>query len=105
MASQGTMSTVNPAEQRRQQAQKRQALQQLLKPMQKQLEQTETEMTALQTEQADLHQKLNDNLVSAQDMAGLGKRLREIEDRLSSCEEKWLELSEQIEAATLASGI
>lgn len=105
VASQGTVSAVNPAEQRRQQAQKRQALQQLLKPMQKQLEQTETEMTALQTEQADLHQKLNDNLVSAQDMAGLGKRLREIEDRLSSCEEKWLELSEQIEAATLASGI
>jgi hypothetical protein len=33
-------------------------------------------------------------------MAALGKRLKEIEEALAQFEESWLDLSEQIEAAT-----
>ena len=93
-------SNVNPAEQRRLQAQKRQALQQTLKPLQKQLQQTEAQMETLQAEQSQLHQQLSDNRVAANEMAALGKRLKEIEEALAQLEESWLDLSEQIEAAT-----
>lgn len=95
-----TSSNVNPAEQRRLQAQKRQALQQTLKPLQKELQQTEAQMETLQAEQSQLHQQLSDNRVAANEMAALGKRLKEIEEALAQFEESWLDLSEQIEAAT-----
>ncbi|MDD2728057.1 ABC-F family ATP-binding cassette domain-containing protein [Malikia sp.] len=88
---------VNPAEQRRLEAQRRQQLAQKLKPHKKALADLDQRMASLQAEGAALQQKLLSALPPTE-LAQIGKRLKGIEDETAAAELRWLELSEQIEA-------
>ena len=89
--------TSNPAEQRRQEAQRRQQLAGKLKPYKKELAALDQRMAALQNEGAALEQKLMNALPPAE-LAEAGRRLKAIAEETAAAEERWLELSEQIEA-------
>ena len=89
---------VPPAEQKRQDAQRRQQLANQLKPLRKELEQVDKRMAALNAEKADLENRLSQGLAPAE-IAESGKRLKAVGDELDELEMRWLELSEAIEGA------
>ena len=89
---------VPPAEQKRQDAQRRQQLANQLKPLRKELEQVDKRMAALNAEKADLENRLTQALAPAE-IAESGKRLKAVSDELDELEMRWLELSEAIEGA------
>ena len=95
--SQPAMPAVNPAEQRRLEAQRRQQLAGKLKPFKKELAELDQKMAALQAEGAALEEKLMVALPPAE-LAEAGRRLKAIAEESAAAEERWLELSEQIEA-------
>lgn len=92
----GDPSRVHPGEQRKLEAQRRQQLADQLKPHKKQRDQLEKQLEALQTEQAELHARLQGNLSPAQ-LAETGKRLKAVDDALADTEEAWLEVAALIE--------
>ena len=93
-----TSAPVNQREQRKAEAAKRQALADQLKPAKKELAQIEKQMTALQTEQTQLHERLMQALPPVE-IAEAGKRLSQVDKDLATAEERWLELTDQIETA------
>jgi ATP-binding cassette subfamily F protein 3 len=68
-----------------------------VRPLKKQLQQVEVEMGIQQTEQTRLHDLLSRTLAPAE-LAQAGRELKDVEQALSQLEERWLELSEQIES-------
>ena len=56
-------------------------------------------MATLNTEGAALEKRLSAPL-PPQEIAELGQRLKTLNKELAQCEEQWLELSSQVEAAT-----
>jgi ATP-binding cassette subfamily F protein 3 len=68
-----------------------------VRPLKKQLQQVEVEMGIQQTEQTRLHDLLSRALAPAE-LAQAGRELKDVEQALSQLEERWLELSEQIES-------
>ncbi len=64
------------------------------------LEKLETRMATLNTEGAALEKRLTAPL-PPQEIAELGQRLKTLNKDLAQCEEQWLELSSQVEAATV----
>ena len=94
---------VNPQEQRKLQAQQRQQLATRLKPLKKEREQAEQRMAALEAEKSQLEQRLAAGLPPAE-IAEAGRRLKTVGDELSLLEERWLELSGDIEAAEASGG-
>nr|WP_205964829.1 ATP-binding cassette domain-containing protein [Ramlibacter agri] len=94
---------VNPQEQRKLLAQQRQALQARLKPLKKELQQAELRMATLEPEKVALEARLATPLPPAE-IADAGRRLKAIGDELETLEERWLELSGEIEAAEAAGG-
>jgi ATP-binding cassette, subfamily F, member 3 len=90
-------SGLNPAEQRRQEAQRRQQLSQRLKPHRQALANIDQRMAQIQAEQAALEQALSQGLPPA-DLAEAGRRLKAIAEETGALEERWLEVSETIEA-------
>ncbi len=93
----------NPQEQRKLQAQQRQQLAARLKPLKKEREKAEQRMAALEAEKAQLEESLSAGL-PAPEIAETGRRLKAVGDELAALEERWLELSGDIEAAELAAG-
>ncbi|RYF19268.1 MAG: ATP-binding cassette domain-containing protein [Comamonadaceae bacterium] len=93
---------VQPQEQRKQQALERQQLATRLKPLKKEREQAECSIAALEAEKSQLEGRLATALPPAE-IADTGRRLKAISDELSGLEERWLELSGEIEAAEAAS--
>ncbi len=89
---------LNPQEQRKLQAQQRQQLSTRLKPLKKELEQAEKRMAALEGEKAQLETRLAAPLPPAE-IADAGRRLKAVGDELAALEERWLEVSGEIEAA------
>jgi ATP-binding cassette, subfamily F, member 3 len=87
----------DPREQRKQEAQARQQLAQTLRPFKRELEQVEQRMAALNTERHQLEQRMAQPMTPA-DIAEAGRSLKTCTDTIASLEERWLELSEQIEA-------
>ena len=73
----------------------------LLRPLKKELQQIEAEISAQQSEQTQLHEQLAASADPAV-LAQAGKRLKAVEQALQDLEERWLQLSEQIEQATAA---
>ena len=63
------------------------------------LEKLEARMATLNTEGAALENRLSAPL-PPQEIAELGQRLKTLNKELAQCEEQWLELSSQVEAAT-----
>ncbi len=80
-------------------AQRRQQQSDATKPLRKELEKIDLKIQALTAEQGNL-QVLLTTSTGAVEIARTGKRLKAIEDDLEQLEERWLELTEQIETAT-----
>jgi len=70
-----------------------------VKPLKKELDKVDQQMKALTAERQPLEAKLAATTVAA-DMAQAGKRLKAIDAELQQFEERWLELTDQIETAT-----
>jgi ATP-binding cassette subfamily F protein 3 len=95
-----TAALVQPvpvAEPRKQDAQQRQQVSARLKPLRKELEQADHRMQQLSKDKAALESRLATRLAPAA-MAEGGKQLKAINDELASLEERWLQLSGDIES-------
>jgi ATP-binding cassette, subfamily F, member 3 len=88
---------VQTSEQRKLESAKRQEINARTKPLKKQIDQAEKSMSQLQTEKTQLESKLLEP-VSPQEIADIGKKLKVINDELTSLEEKWLGWTSEIEA-------
>jgi ATP-binding cassette subfamily F protein 3 len=91
----------DPQEQRKAQAQQRQQLSSRLKPLKQEREQAERRMAQLQGEKALLEGRLS-SVLPPPEIAEFGRRLKAVGDELDALEERWLELSGDIEAAEAA---
>ena len=91
-------------EARRLAAQARQQLAEKTKPLKKELEQVDKKMAALSAEKTQLEEKLSTQIPPAE-IAEAGKRLKAAGDELDTLEERWLELSEEIEQLTQQAGL
>lgn len=94
----GPSQPARGAEQRRQEAQRRQHMTEKLRPLRKALEQTEKLMEQLQQEKSRLEAELSGPLAPGS-IAEAGRRLKTVLEDLASAENRWLELSEAIEAS------
>lgn len=92
-----------PQEQRRAQAHQRQQLASRLKPLRKEREKAEQRMATLETERTALEARMAAAMPPAE-IAEAGRRLKAVGDELGQLEERWLELSGEIEAAESADG-
>ena len=87
---------VQTSEQRKLESAKRQEINARIKPLKKQIDQVEKSMTQLQSEKTVLEAKLLEP-ISPSDIADIGKKLKVINDELTSLEEKWLRWTSEIE--------
>jgi ATP-binding cassette, subfamily F, member 3 len=94
-------SGLSNAEQRKIDAQKRQQLATQTRPLKKELEQNEQRMASIEAEKTSLEALLT-TPISPADMADAGRRLKALADEVSALEERWLELSAQLEEAAAA---
>lgn len=67
-----------------------------VKPLRKELDKVDRQIEALNKEKTDLQEILSITTQS-DELAKAGKRLKSIDDELNSLEEKWLQISEEIE--------
>jgi ATP-binding cassette subfamily F protein 3 len=67
-----------------------------VRPLKKQLQQVEAELGIRQAEQTRLHDLVSRSLAPAE-LAQAGRQLKDVEQALAQLEERWLDLSEQIE--------
>jgi len=95
----GTVDSRKPAD-KKEEAQKRQQQSDSVKPLRKEIEKIDHLMQALTAEQTSL-QSLLATISASAEMAQTGKRLKAIEGELVTLEERWLELTEQIEMAAV----
>ncbi len=70
-----------------------------LKPLKKELDIVDAQMKTLSTERQTLQDRLAATIAPAE-MAQAGKRLKALDAELQTLEERWLELTDQIETAT-----
>jgi ATP-binding cassette subfamily F protein 3 len=70
-----------------------------LKPLKKELDKVDAQMKTLSTERQTLEAQLAATIAPAE-MAKAGKRLKAVDAELQTLEERWLELTDQIETAT-----
>lgn len=87
-------------EQRKQDAALRQQQLELLRPLKRELEQVDKQLTTLGTEGAALHERLTQAALTPADIADCGRRLKAIADETAALEERWLELTGDIEVAS-----
>ena len=91
-----TANSINPAEQRRQQARLRAQLAEKTKPLKRQLAAADARMAAIATRRTELETQLATPQPPAA-IADAGRELKALENELTALEEQWLELSTQIE--------
>ena len=70
------------------------------RPLRKELEKIDAKMQALNSEKSSLQTLLTSTKVPAE-IAQTGKRLKAIDTELGTLEERWLELTEQIESVAV----
>jgi len=87
----------NGKNQRKQDAQERQLRGERAKPLKRELAQVDQELAAAGSEKALLEKRLAEPLAPA-DIAEAGKRLKALNDQIDQLEERWLSLSDQLEA-------
>ncbi|MFI5445794.1 ABC-F family ATP-binding cassette domain-containing protein [Polaromonas sp. UC242_47] len=95
----GTFDAKKSATSKKDDAQRRQQQSESTKPLRKELEKIDTRMLSLTTERDNLQASLA-AITAPAEMAQTGKRLKAIENEIGTLEERWLELTEQIETAT-----
>ncbi|WP_280192568.1 ATP-binding cassette domain-containing protein [Delftia sp. PS-11] len=93
----------DPREQRRLAALARQQLAEKTRPFKKELEQIDKRLPQLQAERAGLEERLSQPIAAAE-IAEAGKRLKACTDEIDALEERWLELSGEIEQLTALAG-
>jgi ATP-binding cassette, subfamily F, member 3 len=93
----GGSMALSPQEQRKQEALLRQQKAGELRPIKRELERAERRMAELEADKATLEGRLATGLPPAE-IAQAGKRLKVVADELHALEERWLELSGQLEA-------
>ncbi|SOZ16729.1 putative ABC transporter, atp_binding component [Cupriavidus taiwanensis] len=97
----GDATTINRKDQRRAEADERQRLSALRKPLAKELEKVEKRMAVLQAAKGEIDQFMADEGSYAEanktKLMEMLKRQGEVNGELETLEEKWLELQEQIE--------
>ncbi len=89
----------NTAADKKEEAQRRQQQSEALKAVRKELEKIDRQMHSLNSEKVNLETLLTSSKAPAE-IAQTSKRLKVIEADLIKLEERWLELTEQVEAAT-----
>ena len=94
-----TPESRKPEPDRKADAQRRQKQMEVTKPMRKELEKIDQKIQSLGSEKTSLENLLTTSKAAAE-IAQTGKRLKVIEQDLETLEERWLELTEQIETAT-----
>ena len=97
VASQPRSPVLSSAEQRKQDAQRRQQLTAQTRPLKRELEQSEQRMAVIDMERQTLEQQLSAPLTPPE-MAEAGRRLKALGDEMATLEERWLELTEQLQA-------
>ena len=90
----------DPKEARRLAAAARQQLAEKTKPFKKELEQIDKKLPQLNNQRNTLEEKLASSGLPAGDIVEAGKQLSHVNGEIELLEERWLELSEQIEALT-----
>ncbi|MDP3799124.1 MAG: ATP-binding cassette domain-containing protein [Polaromonas sp.] len=81
-------------------AQRRQQQSDVTKPLRKELEKIDSRLQSLNTERDSLQTALT-TITAPAEIAQAGKRLKAIDNEIGTLEERWLELTEQIETATV----
>jgi ATP-binding cassette subfamily F protein 3 len=89
-------SSLSSAEQRKQDAQRRQQLAAQTRPLKKELEQNEQRMARIESEKNALENLLTTSLPAA-DIADAGRKLKALGDEFNALEERWLELTQLLE--------
>ena len=87
-------------EQKKLESQRRQQQSEASKPLRKELEKIDQKMQALNTEKTSLETLLTTAKAPAE-IAQTGKRLKGIENEIGTLEERWLELTEQLETTAV----
>jgi ATP-binding cassette subfamily F protein 3 len=95
-ATEAAAASKNP-QQRKQDAQERQQRSDQAKPIKREIAQIDERLAAAGTERAALEERLAQPLPPAE-IADAGKRLKAINDEIGRLEERWLALSDQLEA-------
>ena len=93
-------SVADPKEARRLAAAARQQLAEKTKPFKKELEQIDKTLPKLNAQRSALEEKLATPGLSGGDIVEAGKQLSAVNAEIDQLEERWLELSEQIEAVS-----
>jgi ATP-binding cassette subfamily F protein 3 len=87
---------LSSAEQRKLEAQKRQQVAAQTRPLKRELEQNEQRMASIEAEKQQLEQLLTTPVPPAE-MADAGRRLKALAEEVTRLEERWLELTQQLE--------
>ena len=87
-------------EQKKLESQRRQQQSEASRPLRKELEKIDQKMQALGNEKGSLETLLSTAKAPAE-IAQTGKRLKAIESEIGTLEERWLELTEQLEATAV----
>ena len=103
-ASSATIPVRDGREQRKLDAQARQQLAEKTRPLKKELEQIDQRMGKLAAERTNLEQKLTESLPPAE-IAECGKRLKAVTDETTKLEERWLEISSEMEEISTATSL
>ena len=90
-------SNVSSRDQRKEDAQRRQAQLEKKRPLKKEIDQIENQLAALETERDQLHAQLLTPM-QADAIAQAGRRLKEVEETLAELELRWMDLSETLQA-------
>jgi ATP-binding cassette subfamily F protein 3 len=94
---------VNRKDDRKAQAKAREQLASHTRPLRNELGQIDTRLAKLGAERSELEAALAGGNLSGHDIADAGRRLNHTQAEIAMLEERWLELSEQIEAISRAS--
>ena len=92
------VAVADPKEARRLAAAARQQLAEKSKPFKKELEQIDKKLPQLNAQRSALEEKLATPGLAGSDIVEAGKQLSSVNSEIDQLEERWLELSEQIEA-------
>jgi ATP-binding cassette, subfamily F, member 3 len=90
-------TAISSGDQRKLDAQRRQQQAAQTRPLKKELEQNEQRMAAIDQEKTALEELLSSPIPSAE-IAEAGRRLKALSDEVARLEERWLELTAQLEA-------
>ena len=103
-SSSATIPVRDGREQRKLDAQARQQLAEKTRPLKKELEQIDQRMGKLAAERTNLEHKLTESLPPAE-IAECGKRLKAVTDETTKLEERWLEISSEMEEISTATSL